>query len=55
MESNDKWYFIASFYSDIAIFSILTTSLFLMFIKLRLRIDATGVVTLTVFWISALT
>lgn len=55
MGSTEKWYLTASFYSDIAIFVILTTSLCVMFLKLRLKIDVTGIVTLAVFWVSALT
>ncbi len=50
-----KWYLTASLWSDATIISILTISLFVMFILLRLRVDITGIVTLTVFWISALT
>ncbi len=50
-----KWYLTASLCSDIAIISILTISLCVMFIILRLRVDITGIVTLTVFWISDLT
>ncbi len=55
MDKHVKWYMEASLYSDIVILVILTISLFLMFLKLRLRIDVTGIVTLTVFWISSLT
>ncbi len=55
MDKHVKWYMEASLYSDSVILVILTISLFQMFLKLRLRIDAAGIVTLTVFWISSLT
>ncbi len=55
MDSNDNWFLTATLCTDIIIITILTASLFLMFLKLRLRIDITGIVTLAVFWLSALT
>ncbi len=55
MGQTDDWYRIASVYSDIAIFTILSSSIIFMFVKLRLSVDATGVVTLAIFWFSALT
>jgi hypothetical protein len=55
MDKREDWHVAASFYSDIAIFSILTISICFMFLKLRLTVDVTGVITLAFFWFSALT
>jgi hypothetical protein len=52
MGSSEKWYLTAAVYSDITLFIILTGSLVLLFAKLGLRVDATGVVTLAIFWLS---
>ena len=52
MGSSEKWYLTAAVYSDIALFIILTGILILLFVKLGLRVDATGVVTLAIFWLS---
>jgi hypothetical protein len=51
----EEWYLVASVYSDSAIFIILSCSIIIMFAKIRLSADATGVVTLAIFWFSALT
>jgi hypothetical protein len=55
MDKREDWYVAASFYSDITIFSILTISICIMFMKLRLTVEVNGVVTLAFFWFSALT
>jgi hypothetical protein len=52
MAQNEKWYLTAAVYSDIALFLILTGSLIILFAKLGLRVDATGVVALSIFWLS---
>ena len=55
MGPTEEWYLAASVYSDIAILIILTSSICFMFIKLRLTVDVTGVITLAFFWFSAFT
>ena len=55
MDKREDWYIAASFYSDITIFTILTISICFMFLKLRLTVDVTGVITLAFFWFSSLT
>ena len=55
MGPSEGWFLAASLYSDIAILIILTSSICFMFVKLRLTVDVTGVVTLAFFWFSALT
>lgn len=52
MATKEKWYLTAAVYSDIALFLILTGSLIVLFIKLGLRVDGTGVLTLAIFWLS---
>lgn len=54
MDGGEEWYLAASVYSDISILTILSCSICYMFFKLRLTVDMTGVITLAIFWFSAL-
>ena len=54
MEESKKWFYKAALYSDAVILLVLGSTLTALFIKLRFKMDTTGIITLAIFLVLAL-